>query len=139
MIVGELNRDWAGPGFHLRALSQVVQLHAAAAGRNLYWSVRAGQTHTAPTGVRADCTTHVAKVEIAAVGAGTQVAGTPTHLDTAGAGLDGRALDCAYVHFAATECHPCLPTDIVDVNVTTAAGECEVCAQVSSLHRAASG
>src|SRR5271165_3034301 len=139
MVAHELNRNGAGPGFHLRALAQVVQLNAAAAGGDLYPSVRTGEAHAAAAGIGANGATHVAKEEIAAIAAGAQVAVTLTHLDTPAAGLDRRALGSSYIHLAAANRHPRLPADVVNVNVATAAAESEVCAEVATFDVAAPG
>src|SRR5271167_5115474 len=129
VVAHERNGDRAGAGFHLRALAQVVQLHAAAAGRNLHASVGAGEAHTAAAGIGTHGPTHVAKVKVSAVRTGTQVAITLAHLDTAAAGRDGRAFGRADVHLAATDGHPRLSGNVVDMNVTTATAESEVRAE----------
>src|SRR5208283_305338 len=137
VVANKLNRNRTSPGFHLSTLTQVVQLHAPAAGGNLHPAVRAGQAHTAPAGIGLHRATHVTKVEIAAVAPGAQITVALAHLDAAAAGRDGRALGSPYVHSAPADRHPRLSANVVDVDIATAAAESEVCAEIAAFHIAA--
>ena len=89
MVIHEGDGNRARAGFHLRALTQVVKLNAAASGRNLHSPVGTGQAHAAATGISTHRTAHVAEEEIAAFGSGTQVAIALAHFDPAAAAGDG--------------------------------------------------
>src|SRR5208283_2946895 len=137
VVAHELNRYRPSPGFHLCAPTQVIKLHAPAAGGNLHPAGCAGQAHTAPAGISLHGAAHITKVEIAAGAAGAQVTIALAHLDASTACRDGRALGSSYVHPSTAERNPRLSANVVDMNIATPAAESEVRSEIAAFHVAA--